>query len=147
MPHWFLRFSEFTEFNESSGPFRENSDVYLSDFSDSLNSLNSMKVLYHLEKLQWLSQWRQHINCKRFTLSQMINWLIGTCFCLGRIAFKWVTCVKSPSQTQLIISLSKIYDQQSDESFVLHSFKTSTGDSGLNQQWRLFVVEQVSKLF
>ena len=28
MPQWFLRFSEFTEFNESTAPFRKNSIVF-----------------------------------------------------------------------------------------------------------------------
>ena len=30
MPHWFLRFPEFTEFNESSAPFRENPNLIFS---------------------------------------------------------------------------------------------------------------------
>ena len=48
MLQWFLRFSEFTEFNDGSAPFRENSIANFVQYRSDMANSNTVNPKFHL---------------------------------------------------------------------------------------------------
>ena len=57
MLQWFLRFSEFPEFNESSAPFRENSNVHMYNSDNMTWRHRNEWIIAVVTVMQKWSQW------------------------------------------------------------------------------------------
>ena len=83
MLQWFLRFSEFTEFNESSAPFRENSNVFILDAQNfkpgkylSTSPIRTVcSVIRDFIFHHWNNFFTQHLCWKKVTYKISLKWI------------------------------------------------------------------------